>query len=91
MFECKIPVATRVCVDIEVIGYLWKWICLGISFTVDFRGVVLLVGPDSTLVGLTRKYAAIDNWDSCWVCIMINHFQKSNTNTHRSPTMVHTI
>jgi hypothetical protein len=91
MFECKTPeVATRVCVDIDLIGYFWKWIYLGISFTVVFRSVVSLVGLESTLVGLTGKYVANDNHRS-WVCIMINHFQKSNTNTHLLSTMTHTI
>ena len=61
MFERKTPVATRGCIDIDAIGYLWKWICLEISFTADFRSAALLVGPESTLTELTRKYAANHN------------------------------
>jgi hypothetical protein len=55
--------------DNQVIGYLWKWICLGISLTVVFHSVVSLVGLESTLVGLTRKYAAKDDCHRCWVCV----------------------
>jgi hypothetical protein len=71
MFERKTPVATQGCVDLDVIGYHWKWICFGISFTVVFHSVLSLVELESTLVGLTRKYAANDNRHHCWVCIMI--------------------
>jgi hypothetical protein len=71
MFERKTPGATRGCVDIEDIGSLWKWICLGISLTVNFRSIGSLVRPESTLAGLTRKYAATRH--RCWMC-MINHF-----------------
>ena len=81
MFERKTPVATRACVDIEVIRYFWKWICLGISFTVDFRRIVSLVGPESTLAGLTRKYAANHNHQIPCVCMLI---------TPKSQIQIHT-
>ena len=87
MFERKTPVATRVCVELEVIGYVWKGIYLGISFTVISRSVGSLVDLNQfwqSLLASMRRIVAERIW-------LFNHFWMSNTDTHRLFTIVHNI